>query len=147
MFSKTFGYALRAVLYVALQNKFARKVGLAELSRQLGIPHHFLGKIMQDLVRHGFLDSTKGPSGGFRINHRTLETPLIDLLKLTDGLVSFNSCALGLRACSETQPCPLHYEVVQCRTGLLRALNEKTIGALAGSADRDLAFLTPSPSP
>jgi hypothetical protein len=37
--------------------------------------------------------------------------------------------------------------VVQCRTGLLRALNEKTIGVLAGSADVDLAFLTAPPSP
>ena len=32
-----------------------------------GIPAHFLAKILQDLARYGFLESNKGPRGGFRL--------------------------------------------------------------------------------
>lgn len=71
MFSKTFGYALRAITHIAVHGVDGHKIGLQELAAELAIPHHFLGKIMQDLVRHGIIDSAKGPSGGFFSNENT----------------------------------------------------------------------------
>ena len=142
MFSKTFGYALRAAVYITLHGGNHRKIGLQELSHHLEIPHHFLGKIMQDLVRHGILDSSKGPSGGFYHNARTQETFLIDILKLTDGPSVFNSCALGIRQCNAQRPCPLHHEFALMRAGMLRALEEKTLRDLAQSTRDGNTFLS-----
>ena len=81
MFSRTFGYALRAAVYVALHGQASSRIGLQELSARLDVPHHFLGKIMQDLVRHRVLNSAKGPSGGFFPAPHTGETRLIEILR------------------------------------------------------------------
>ena len=141
MFSKTFGYALRATVFVAMHGKDGRKIGLQELSQQLDIPYHFLGKIMQDLVRHGILDSTKGPSGGFYSNDQTKDTLLLDVLKITDGSLVFSQCALNIKRCNAEHPCPLHDQFAACRNGMLQAMSDKTLGMLAENVEMGKAFL------
>lgn len=141
MFSKTFGYALRAATFVNIHGKEGRRVGLHELSQSLHIPHHFLGKIMQDLVRHGIVDSTKGPSGGFYANDRTAGTLLLDILKITDGSLIFDQCALNIKRCNAENPCPLHHDFAECRNGMLRAMAEKTLGTVAAGVEMGDTFL------
>jgi DNA-binding IscR family transcriptional regulator len=123
MFSKTFGYALRAAAFVAIHGTDGRKVGLHEISKELEIPHHFLGKIMQDLVRHGILDSLKGPSGGFYVN------------------LVFNQCALNIKRCSSDHPCPLHHDFAVCREGMLKVMAVRTIGEMAHDVKIGNSFL------
>ncbi len=141
MFSKTCGYALRATVYVAVHGVSDKKVGLQEISEGLMVPRHFLGKIMQDLVRHGILDSVKGPSGGFYPNAGTLDTRLINILKITDGSLMFDHCALGITRCNAASPCPLHDDFSSCRNGMLQSLSEKTVGMLAEEVEAGKSFL------
>lgn len=141
MFSKTYGYALRATAYVAIHGNNGKKVGLQEISQSLDIPHHFLGKIMQDMVRHGLLDSIKGPSGGFFTNERTMGTPLVEILKITDGSLVFDQCALNIKRCNAANPCPLHHEFALCRNGMLQSLAEKNIGQMAAEVEAGESYL------
>lgn len=141
MFSKTFGYAVRAAIYVVIHGKDGNKVSLQELSQSLEIPHHFLAKVMQDIVRHGILDSIKGPSGGFYVNDRTASTPAVEVLKITDGSLVFDQCALGIKRCNASFPCPLHDDFATCRNGMLKSLSEKTLGELSKGVDKGLSFL------
>ena len=141
MFSKTFGYALRAITFIVLHEKDGKKIRLKELSQSLDIPHPFLGKIMQDLVRQGILDSTKGPSGGFYPNTQTVKTPLLDILNITDGNLVFDQCALNIQRCNAAHPCPLHHDFAACRDGMLKAMAEKTVGTLAGEVEKGMTFL------
>lgn len=140
MFSKTFGYAIRATTYVALHSQDGQKIALQELSQKLEIPHHFLGKIMQDIVRNGILDSTKGPSGGFFTNAYTMRTPLLNILKITDGSLVFDHCALGARRCNSEKPCPLHDDFSVCRDGMLKAISAKTIDSMVSEARNGKIF-------
>ena len=107
----------------------------------MSVPHHFLAKVMQDLVRHGILDSIKGPSGGFYANERTNKTPIIEILKITDGSLVFDQCALGIKRCNAANPCPLHNDFSQCRNGMLQSLSLKTIAVLAEGVEDGLSFL------
>jgi len=141
MFSKTFGYALRAVTFVAIHGKDGKKISTLELSQNLEIPHHFLGKIMQDMVRHGIVDSIKGPSGGFFANDHTLDTPLVDILVITDGSLVFNQCALNIKRCNADSPCPLHHDFAVCRDGMLKVLAAKTVETLAAEVENGTAYL------
>lgn len=141
MFSKTFGYALRAVVLVAQLGQNGRKLGLQEISDQLEIPHHFLGKIMQDMVKHGIVDSLKGPTGGFFANKQTPKIPIWEVLKVTDGSLVFETCALGIQRCNAAAPCPLHGDFAVCRNGMQQVFSEKTIGDLAENVAAGLAFL------
>ncbi|HEX4877009.1 MAG TPA: Rrf2 family transcriptional regulator [Chitinophagaceae bacterium] len=109
--SKSFGYALRGVLYVALMSDQKKRVQVEEIAEKLSVPKHYLGKIMKLVVKEGILSSTKGPYGGFSVNQVTLETPLINLYNITDGLSQFNNCVLNLRKCNASHPCPLHNQI------------------------------------
>lgn len=131
MFSKTFGYALRSLNYVINHGEDGQNIGLKELAEKLDIPYHFLGKIMQDLARQNLVNSTKGPSGGFRLNEKTRDTKLIDLLKITDGDMVFMSCALGIKQCNASNPCAIHHDFAECRNNLQRIFSQKTVGMLA----------------
>ena len=141
MFSKTFGHAIRATTFTAMHGINGAKVSLSDLSKQLEIPHHFLGKIMQDLVRNGILDSTKGPHGGFFANGSTMNTKLIDILKITDGVLLFEQCALGMKHCNAKRPCLLHHDFALCRDGMLKILAVKTIQELSNQTEDSEIFL------
>ena len=128
-FSKSFGYAVRGVLYIAV-NGDSKKVQLHEMSKQLGIPRHFMGKVMKKIVKNQILDSTKGPHGGFSLNSKSLETPLIRLLEITGDVSRFDACVLGLKKCKANNPCPLHHSMIEYKKNLDLLLSGTTIGYL-----------------
>jgi Rrf2 family transcriptional regulator, iron-sulfur cluster assembly transcription factor len=126
IFSKSFGYALRGILYIALMQDERRNVQVEEIAARLNVPKHFLGKILKVLVKEGLLHSAKGPNGGFSVSSQTLQTPLYNLIEITDGISSFKTCVLRLQACSATQPCPLHYQM----EGIIGNLKKMLLGTL-----------------
>lgn len=115
IFSKSFGYALRGLLYVALVHPGKDKVQLDEIAEKLSVPRHFLGKVMKNLVKAGILDSLKGPYGGFSLNQHSLQTTLLRLVEATGEMEEFSSCSLRLRKCNAKNPCPLHLQVAALR--------------------------------
>ena len=135
--SKSFGYALRGVLYVALVDKGERKVQLDEIAEKLSVPRHFLAKIMKTMVKEGILQSTKGPYGGFSLNEKTLDTKLLQLVSITDGVEQFNTCVLSLRKCNSKNPCPLHFQMLKLRDDMLAQFSKTTIGDLLNKENPD----------
>ena len=129
-FSKSFGYALRGILYVSMMSDEKKRVQIDEIAERLSVPKHFLGKILNKVVKEGILDSTKGPYGGFSVNQNTLSTPLIKVLEVTEGLEQFTVCALGLRKCNSANPCPVHPHLDEFRGKLKFAFTETTINNL-----------------
>ena len=65
MFNKETEYALRALVYIQLQNNKGRRPGIAEIAREIDAPVFYIAKILQRLVRMGFVISLKGKGGGF----------------------------------------------------------------------------------
>jgi Rrf2 family protein len=128
--SKSFGYALRGILYVSLMNDEQRKISIEEIARRLSVPRHFLGKIMKAVVKAGILSSTRGQQGGFFINGKTLKTPLINVILLTEGKNYFNTCLLSLRKCNAANSCPIHAKAEKFKNELLDVYNQTTIGDL-----------------
>ncbi len=130
LFSKSFGYALRGILYIAMVSDGKSRIHADEIALQLSVPRHFLGKIMKKVVKHGILDSTKGLHGGFSLNEKTLSTPLLDLVMLTDGKDQFETCVLRLRKCNSDHPCPLHHKMETHKKELFQLFFSTTIGDL-----------------
>lgn len=128
--SKSFGYALRGILYVSLMNDERRKVRIEEIASSLGVPRHFLGKIMKKAVKAGIIDSTRGQQGGFFINDKTLHTPLEQVVLLTEGNTYFTTCLLSMRPCNATDPCPLHERLHSHKTAIRALYQRTTIGDL-----------------
>jgi Rrf2 family protein len=136
-FSKSFGYALRGILYVALTCNQKQRIQVDEIARELCVPKHFLSKVMNKVVKHGILNSTKGPYGGLSVNEKTLSTPLFDLITITNGDAQFNNCLLRLVKCNADYPCPLHHKMEAYKAELLALFTSTTIGDLLHAGQPD----------
>jgi Rrf2 family protein len=130
LFSKTFGYALRGVLYVAIAVENKPRVQLDEIAQQLALPRHFMGKVMKKLVKEGILVSLKGPYGGFCTNEKTMKTSLLKLTQITGEAGEFTVCVLRLGKCNNSNPCPMHRKVESLRQQWQTLLSTTTIGDL-----------------
>jgi Rrf2 family iron-sulfur cluster assembly transcriptional regulator len=145
MISKTSGYAIRGLVYLAQKSSGLHKVGIHELAAELNVPQPFLGKIMQGLVRRDIISSTKGPNGGFYTNDRTLATSLIEVIDAIDGMGLFRKCFLGLPDCNSEKPCPLHHHVIGFRDALQHTLQTLQVQTMVDDLEGGLAVLTRLP--
>ena len=136
-FSKSFGYAVRGVLYIALMQDEKRYVQVEEIAAQLAVPRHFMGKILKKLVKEKVLASAKGPAGGFTVNEGTLRVPLIRLMYITDGLGLFATCVLRLKECNSLNPCPMHCQMEAVNVRLKSILADTVVGDLLKSDKPD----------
>jgi len=135
--SKSFGYALRGILYVALGRQANEKVQVDEIARELIVPKHFLSKVMKKVVKNGILNSTKGPHGGFSLTENTLSTTLFDLILVTKADAPFGDCVLRFRKCDASHPCPMHHRIETNREDLYQIFSSTTIGDLLNADKPD----------
>lgn len=128
IFSKTCEYAIRAVFYIAHKTVDGGRVGIKDIAAGIDSPELYLAKILQDLSRKGLISSFKGPNGGFFLEQEALRKPLSDIVEAVDGDNLFYGCGLGLKQCSEINPCPLHNQFKDIRNSIHQLLSETTIG-------------------
>jgi Rrf2 family protein len=131
MFNKETEYAIRGLVYIKLQNLRNRRPGTAEVAREIEAPPFFTAKILQRLVRGGFLESLKGKGGGFYFDPEKEDLPLIKLVSAIEGDKSFNGCGFGLKYCDENNPCPVHEKYSPIRNSIIKLVSEETIQQLA----------------
>ncbi|MFV0231521.1 Rrf2 family transcriptional regulator [Empedobacter falsenii] len=141
MLSKTCEYAVRAVIYIAQQTKDGNRVGIKDVARGIDSPEYFIAKILQEMVRKNLLQSTKGPNGGFHLDEKDMKNSLAVIVRHFDGDKIFSGCALGLKRCSEKNPCPLHQQFKEIRNTLKHLLETTTINQLVEKLDSQEVFL------
>lgn len=115
LFSKTFGYAIRSILYLSVREE-SRSCQLIEIAECLKVPKHFLAKVMKKLAREGVIGSRKGPGGGFFCMKETKDTPLLKIATISGESSHFDTCILRLKKCNSNKPCPLHHEALHIKT-------------------------------
>jgi Rrf2 family iron-sulfur cluster assembly transcriptional regulator len=141
MISKACKYGIRAAIFVASRAESNTKLSVKEIAREVEIPEAFTAKILQILNKHRIITSLKGPYGGFFIEKYQLEQPVVNIVNAIDGMSVFRECGLGLKNCSETHPCPMHFKYAIAREALLRAFQETTVGQLANDLNAGGSFL------
>ena len=141
MLSKTCEYAIRAVIYIAQQTKDGNRVGIKDVAKGIDSPEYFIAKILQEMVRKNLLQSTKGPNGGFHLDEKDMKNSLAVIVRHFDGDKIFSGCALGLKRCSEKNPCPLHQQFKEIRNTLKHLLETTTINQLVEKLNSQEVFL------
>jgi len=131
MFKKETEYALRALVCIQVENKKGRMAGIAEIAREIEAPQFFTAKILQRLVKHGFVMSRKGRGGGFFFDPAKSAVPIRDVIIAVEGDEIFTGCGFGLKFCDEKNPCPLHNRYAPVRNRLNRLTSRETIQSLA----------------
>lgn len=125
MLSSSSKYAVNAVLYLAVHSSDKNKIRAKEIAEAIKLPSPFLSKLLQTLSRENIISSSKGPTGGFFLTEKTLDSPLINVVTIIDGNNRLEECVLGLKKCSGDHPCPVHYSVQPLKEKFKSELGEK----------------------
>lgn len=141
MFSKTCEYAIRALIYIAQKSKDGNRIGIKEIASGIDSPEYFIAKILQDLSRKNFVQSAKGPNGGFYMDENNLKLSVADIVREMDGDKLFSGCGLGLKECSESHPCPIHNDFKHIRKNIKDMLEKSKIEMFVENLDLKLTFL------
>jgi Rrf2 family protein len=118
------------MLFIAANNS-DQNILVRDVAKELGLPSSFLSKILQTLSRYGFLNSVKGPKGGFSLSEKGAESTIAELVAVVDGPMNFDMCLAGFSPCSEENACPFHQEWKRIREEIREVVNSKTIYELA----------------
>lgn len=115
------------MIYIALKGNGDTHVGLQEIAAHQKIPPHFLSKILQLLVRHGYLGSTKGKHGGFYLTKSPRQVNLLEIAVAIDGNEFWDKCGLGLKMCSDKRPCPIHNDFKKVKAKIKESLKKRSL--------------------
>ena len=130
MISNTSKYAIRALIYLELYSSREQKKGIRAIAGELDIPSPFLGKILQMLVKHQLLGSTKGPNGGFFLNKSAIDIPVMEIIEIMDGKDTFDKCVIKTAPCDDMHPCSMHNKLAPPRAEIKRVFATETIADL-----------------
>jgi Rrf2 family protein len=141
MLTKSTEYAIRALVFIQLQNWKELRPGVPEIAREIEAPTAFTAKILHALASRGVVESMKGRGGGFFYADNQSDLSLYQVVMVMEGDRLFTKCGFGLKNCSDSNPCPLHDQYHGLREGLLRMAHSETIGTLAEKISSGRAVL------
>jgi Rrf2 family protein len=141
VFKKETEYALRGLVYIKIQNQNGRSPGISEISTEIETPQHYMAKILQRLVRMGFIQSVKGKNGGYSFNTEKPDLTLKEVIVSIEGDELFEGCGFGLKHCDEKNPCPLHSSYAPIRDAINKLVDDETIQSLAGKNLNEFDFV------
>ncbi len=101
-----------------------------QVAGALSIPKEFLNKVMQLLVKAGFLISVRGPGGGFVLAKDPKDITIFDIVKEIDGMEWFDSCILRVGPCDTENPCALHDYWLKIRNQIRAILDHESLANL-----------------
>jgi len=128
LFSRASEYAIRAILYVAVNGRDAQPIRVQVIAQALHIPGPSLAKVVQNLTRLGFLASHKGPRGGVTLAQPAAELTLLDVVEAVEGHDLTERCIIGVPGCSERGThCPLHEQWQGIRAQMIDLLGAQSV--------------------
>lgn len=88
-FSEAASIGIHGMILLARSEK---PLNAIELSERLGKSKHHIGKVLQRLVKEGFLDSFRGPTGGFVLKADPAKVNFLDIYSAIEGKVIIKKC-------------------------------------------------------
>jgi len=130
MLSNSSKYALKGVLYLAVNASKSKKILAKDIAEPINVPASYIAKLLQELGKHGIVSSAKGPHGGFYLSEDNMKTQLMKIVDVIDGEQKLRSCMLSIRECDSENPCPLHHLIGDAKTTVIRNLEKTTISQM-----------------
>jgi len=94
--SEASSIAIHSMVLIAGADKILNVTQIADC---LGFSKNHLAKILQTLVRHNYLESTRGPNGGFWMKAKPEEISILEIYELIEGKVDDNPCIHNSKDC------------------------------------------------
>ena len=125
--SKKVEYALMALKFILNSNQ--KMVTAREISDNSNIPYDLLSKILQKLKNEHILLSNQGINGGYSLNKKLEEVPLMNLMTAIDGNTAIAECLhdSGEKDCCLIDTCSIKSPISQLQKEVEELFKRKTI--------------------
>ena len=127
MISQTAEYALRAVVWLAIEPDKA--LGTPRIARATKVPQGYLSRVLQSLARAGLVTSNPGRSGGFRLTRSPKDISVLDVVNAVDPIRRIERCPLDIDD-HGLNLCPLHRRLDAAIAATESAFRDTSIGEL-----------------
>ena len=97
------------------------------LAEKLGITTHYLPQVISPLVKAGWVKSTPGPRGGYRLVVDLKEVSVLDVIEAIEGRIEDQGCVQRGLPCPENDLCALHAPWQAARDAMLDQLASASI--------------------
>jgi len=69
------------------------------IAEKTGASKNHIAKVMQTLVKSGFVSSVRGPAGGFALSMEPSEITLLDIYEAIEGKITIKTCPFDKAIC------------------------------------------------
>jgi Rrf2 family protein len=128
--SKKTDYALMAMRHLALSPERGAS-SAREIAERYDMPVELLAKVLQRLVRHGFLRSHQGTRGGYLLARPPGLISIADVIQAIDGPVAVTACSSETDTCDQYEKCNIRDPLWRIKDRILAALATCTVQELA----------------
>jgi Rrf2 family nitric oxide-sensitive transcriptional repressor len=126
-------YSLRILLYLASHP--GRRVALPEISAAYGISHNHLVKVVQRLIDHGWVESTRGRGGGLSLACAPGDINIATVVRLTEPHMNLVECFdARTNTCPIDPVCGLKGALLRAREAFMNELERYTLAEFAPRA-------------
>jgi Rrf2 family protein len=134
IFGASATHALRALAHLAAVPGGEAVLG-RDLAREVGVPAHYLAKVLATLARAGLLAATRGAKGGYRLARPAAEIPLLEIVEPFEGARARPGCLLRPgEPCGDDRTCSAHAEWAKVKTAYTGFLEATTLADIQGGA-------------
>ena len=145
MLSSRARYATRAILDLSLRDA-SKTTLIQDIADRQNIPLKFLQQILVSLKSSGFVQSRKGPGGGYVLARPPEKIMLGDVIRAMDGMLAPISCvsqaAHSECGCPVPETCALRTKFKEVRDAMASLLDHTSFAELA-EAQRKAEGLPP----
>lgn len=98
------------------------RVKAPELAEVVESTPGYIAQVMTPLVRHGWVRSESGPTGGYSLVVELTDVSVLDVIEAVEGPTNAGRCVLVDRPCAEQGTCALHVPWTRASAQLEREL-------------------------
>lgn len=136
-------YALRVLMFCAAHPE--RSVTIAELAEHHGISKNHLMKVVNDLARQGFLQTTRGRGGGLRLLKTAQEIRIGDVVRASETDFKMVECFdASANTCTLTPHCQLKGVIQSAQRSFMAELDRATLADVITAPAPGLQTITVS---
>jgi Rrf2 family nitric oxide-sensitive transcriptional repressor len=124
-------YALRALIYLGLRQD--RRVSIREIAQAHRISENHLVKVVHNLGRGGFIETTRGKGGGLRLARAPENIRVGDVVRFTEedmALVACFQAAVDGGGCALIDVCSLQSLLGHALSAFMAVLDSHTLADL-----------------
>lgn len=121
--SEAASIALHGLILIAKEKEGLNVIHIAE---RTNTSKHHVAKVMQRLVKAGYLYSQRGPNGGFSLKKKPEEINFLDIYETIEGKIEISTCPMEKNICPFDK-CIMNNVTNKMTTEFSNYLKEQTI--------------------